>query len=187
MAPDRPAVRWRGGRVERKCDLRLGQRPLAAEIAGALARPVDDDARDGLARERSGIDDLERASECPRQHRDRRPAGRKIVQHLHGDFRRKRRDTLRRDAVIAGKQQDWHPLRARRLRRLQRGEVDRHLFQPAQRATRLGEPVLPRERGLPVPFGGRGTVEVDPFWQHDGHPKLEAFNRDATIATWLPA
>jgi hypothetical protein len=68
--------------------------------------------------------------------------------------------------VIAGKDNDPDTSCARLLRWLQTGEFDRELFEPAERAGRLGQLRLARHRRLAMRARYAGAFFVDPLGEH---------------------
>ena len=152
--------------LEGENQLRRRERGLGAEIARAAPRLVDDDIRHRLLRQRAGVDDLQTRTELARQHGDRGAAGGEIGHHGDGDGLRIGRHALRDDAVVAGEDDDRHARGTRLLGRLQAGKLDRELLEPAERAGRLRQLRLPRNRGVAMDCGEPGTVLGHPFGKH---------------------
>ena len=79
-----------------------------------------------------------------RERVDHRPAGQEVGDHLGGHLLRPRADPLRVHAVVGGEHRDAGRLgQRRRAAARQPGQPDGHLLEHAERAARLGHPVLP--------------------------------------------
>ena len=127
-----PAHRRPGGHVGRPWPDLSGQQPGGGREAGGDADVDDADLRSNLRGK--GIDD--------------RAGGEEVRHHLGGDLLRPRRDALSMHAVIAGEDGDHRGLgnRRRALAR-QPGQPDGEILKRAERAARLGQPLLPLARG----------------------------------------
>ncbi len=126
------------------------------------------------------VDHLQAGAEFARQHADRRAAADEVAQHLAGDRLRIGRDALGDYPVVAGEDRHPEPLQARSFAPLQRRQVDRHLLQAAQRAARLGQPVLAFGRA-PAHLRVRLAAGVAPPLQtHSGSP-FNGMGRPATV------
>ena len=90
---------------------------------------------------------------------DRRAAGLEIGDHLGGDRRRIGGDALLHHAMIAGEDRDHRALDARRMAALPARQPFGDLFEPAERARRLGQPrVAGADRGAGLVIGPRHVV-----------------------------
>ncbi len=124
---------------ERFVEFILGHGGFDREVARAVAGLVGGHACNRFGRQRSGVYHEQRHTKLAREDGNGRTARREIAQHLDCDRGWKRRDVLRRDAVIARKKNDGRGGRARAVGCLQAGKGDRKLLKAAERSRRLGQ------------------------------------------------
>ena len=134
-----PATRLAAGRERGEC-LDARHRGLDRHVGGAVANPGGDqsaatDRVDRDRRDRPRDADVEDHDPCPHrggQHVDRRSTGDEVGDHLGSDLGRVGRDALRRDPVVAGRDDD-RPGRDRRVGTSgDPGQLDDEPFEPAE-------------------------------------------------------
>ena len=106
-------------------------------------------------RQRAAIDHFQRCAQMAGQHADRGATIDEIALHFHRDRLGKRRHAFGHHAMIAGENADMNRIDAGMGCVLDTRQLDRHVFEPAQGAGRLGQLVLACPGGI-----GAGSVDV---------------------------
>ena len=125
---------------------RLVHRRRLREIAGRMVEVERDDVELGAGDAGELVDGGAAAGE--------------IRHHLHGDFGREGRHALRGDAVVAGEDEDLHPVELRHVAALPARQPGGDRLQPAEAALRLGQRVLAAGDGLGRRIAAGGQIEA---------------------------